>query len=100
MAATVKIENEGSEEFETFIAEGNFATLKVESKDREGDVEVCMEEDDDKRTIFLNQKGLKDFIAFLNKQIIPTHKICEKCGEVVDVNSECAGDRPDCQNSL
>lgn len=69
MAARVKIENENTD-WASFVAEGNFATLKVESKDMDNDVEFCMEEDGDQHTIFLNQTELKRLVAHLQKQII------------------------------
>lgn len=69
---THKIHNEGSD-YESLEFKSRHSTLRVESKDHEGEIEFEMEDcdcDHMPHYVFLNQEQAKLLIAHLQKQII------------------------------
>ena len=68
--------------YQSFVHKGKWVEFTVESADKDGDVEISME-DGDVRTTHLNQQQIVELISHLQKQLTPTsNKECVKTDEI------------------
>ena len=63
-----KLEFEGTD-WQSFEIKGKWTTFSVGSVDKDGDVEICMEESQDSHYVFIGQEDIKTLIAHLQKQV-------------------------------
>jgi hypothetical protein len=68
----IKRGNEGG--YETLIIQGKWTSLELTSVDKDGDIEIELNNTDENISLYLNQNEIKEVIEFLQKQIIsPTN---------------------------
>ena len=68
----IKRGNEGG--YETLIIQGKWTSLELTSVDKDGDIEIELNDTQEKISLYLNQNEIKEVIEFLQKQIIsPTN---------------------------
>jgi hypothetical protein len=60
--------------YETLIIQGKWTSLELTSVDKDGDIEIELNNTDENISLYLNQNEIKEVIEFLQKQIIsPTN---------------------------
>jgi|688.fasta_scaffold72635_10 hypothetical protein len=56
--------------YETLIIQGKWTSLELTSVDKDGDIEIELNNTDENISLYLNQNEIKEVIEFLQKQII------------------------------
>jgi hypothetical protein len=64
----IKRGNEGG--YETLIIQGKWTSLELTSVDKDGDIEIELNDTQEKISLYLNQNEIKEIIEFLQRQII------------------------------
>ena len=56
--------------YETLIIQGKWTNLELTSVDKDGDIEIELNNTDENISLYLNQNEIKEVIEFLQRQLV------------------------------